>query len=670
MTSALFSVLYLALLAALAFCAASAASEGRAAWSAAGPRARRLALAGVAVSAAAAWLLARDIPVGAGRHNEHALWFLANAPLTSPDLADLFEEREAAPRALFAAYEAVAGRSFGAVLLFQGACWWASALLLFAAVRRLGAGAAGAFVAAALYAANVHAILQARSFAPDVPSAFLVVAGLLAVSGLFVEPGARPAAGRLAWFAAAAWLALMSKFELGLALAAGGALALASRGAALGRRAWVAAAAVGALGAAFLGLGVSVFGKKLLPAEPIGLAELLAAAAANLHRHLAEANLEAVAGWRTPPWATAAAVLALVLAAGWPEKRGDRRAPARALFLGGWLFLLACLYGPFSLYPASHARHHLMVFLPFCALLGLAAGRAFEAAAPRAGRAELSAFLGAVLLVYASAQARAARVYADAPRTHDRELRFLAESRALWPEGCVAVDPEPGLRRRVLAKYFPSRAEGGPEPSCVLVYRRPDVLFRATTPSADLSGLPLTPWRQESFAHAHFTDWHGPWDWDKFERLDAVAVRVAFDRLAAGRWSDLNARLAAAKPRTGAAAPPRWARQHQHPLDRAYQGSVEACYRRALTASLAPAAVPEPARWRLPESAAACFDAAVEDARRRGDAADASQLLSARAAVERALGRDARAREDLRAARRAESGSGRAAFAARGLEGI
>ncbi len=627
-----------AILISFLICGRALLADAVALWRTTPRPARRRAVQLGLVVALAGWALASTQPLRAGRHNEHSLWFLASS---LSDVADLFAEREAAPRALFALYATVNGAAWAGALLFQRLCWLLSGLLVFAALRRGRAGLAGAGAGALLYLLSAHAVLLASSFAPDSAALLLLLVGVYAAVRFATADG--PAAARDAFVVAcAAGLILAdTKFEFGLAVGWGLAVALAA-GRAQDLRARPGVPAAAATAAALLsGLFLAVNShpsNKLLPADPLGPGALLAALASNLDYQLVDSTLGPLMGAN-------AARLLLAGAALWGLYTG-RRSRFWLPFLGGWALLFVALYPPMAVYPLSHARHHLFVLLPFAFAGGLLTDRA--AAWEGRRRVVVRAALAGGLALYGFAGLEALDAARGALRTHDRELAFLHEARAAWPEGCaVAVGPD-DLRGRMLRRYFPAWDGGGPRPACLLAYRAPSetVFGGRAEPVLAARG---EPWREARFAHAWSTDAHGPWEWTRFELAAPVPVVVGFYRVpegAAPRWD-----FADAGPEPE--APAAWNRAIIHPFDAAYEGSVEACFKRRLSAT----------PW-APAGARTCFDRAVEDARARGDAADEVLLLASRASFLRGLGLNAQAREDVAAARRVAAA---ARYAGRGL---
>lgn len=680
-------VLFLGILGSLSLCAAYAALDALRAWRSAPARRRRGFLLAVSAAALASALLARGVEPRAGRHNEHALGFLASSASATADLPVFFAEREASPRVLLAAYESAAGRSLEGVRLFQLLVWGLTGFFVFAALRRGGAGASGAAAGAALYLWNFHAIVLARSFAPDLACPLFLAAGVYALVRFATEKEPRRALRAFACLGAASYLAFTAKFEFGAVVLAGGALVLLSGQGRLVRTAPGAAAAGAAALAALYGHFLSVVARpdnKLLPAEALGALETARRVFVNLHFHLVTANLGEAFGAYPGRGLTAAAILAALAAAAWTRPRGAE--PSRffwAAFLAVWIALIGALHLPMSFYPLSHSRHHLFVFLPFVYLFGVLSGRASQAR-PRAAAAGLALFLCA----YAGLNAARVRAYRGELRTHDRELAFLLDSRRDWPEGCLAVDPLPGLRSRVLRKYFPywSPEPGAAVPSCLLLYRSPrggPAFGPRRGEELAVDALRLPAWRERTFPHRWFTDWHVPADWSQYEALSPVEVTVGFYKAGPADWSALSARLEAAalarrREQASAEDPltPAALRDVYHPLDAAYERSVEFCYKRALAPAFASWSrnARQPGRGLgLPDAAALCFDEGLRDAEGRGSAAEQVDLLAAKAVYLRGLGRDADARAALARARSAAAAAryrGRALLRADFAEGL
>lgn len=625
-------------LAALLCFAAGCALDAARAWREASARRRGGFLAATALVAFSAAFLARGVEPRAGRHNEHALAFLASSAFVRPDLGAFFQEREASPRVLLSVYELAAGRTLRGVRVFQLGVWCLTAFFVFAALRLGGAGTPASVAAALLLLGNLHAVLLARSFAPDLACLLFLAAGVYAVVRLAVETDARRERLALAAAGAASFLAFTAKFEFGAIVLLGGAFALRGRTRLLKTR---GAAAGAAVLAALYGLFLSIGDRpqnKLLPAGGLGPIEIAAHAAANLRYQLAAAD---------PGGILLAGALAALVFAFWT--RPGRSEPSRLfwpLFLAAWTLLIGALYLPMEFYPASHSRHHLFVLLPVIYLFGVLAGRL-----PR--NAAAGAALAALVCAYGAAHARSVRAMRGELRTHDRELAFLLDSRRDWPAGCLAVEPLQSLRSSVLSKYFPYWEPGsGPVPACLLLYRSPrsgPAFGPRTGEELAIDALRLPVWRESAFEHRYFTDWHGPWDLGQFEALAPLPVAIGFYRASPEAWSDLAGRLKAARaPRQErleaeqALVTPQWLAAIYHPLDASYERSVEFCYKRALAARASPDA---------------CFEEGVRDARRRGDVADEINLQGARSSYLLGLGRAEEARAAAAEARRTAVGA-------------
>lgn len=637
------------ILAALAVCLGYAAVDAVRTWRAAPPRRRRAFLAAALLAGGAAVFLTRGVEPRAGRHNEHALSFLASSAFVDADLRVFFEEREASPRVLLSVYELAAGRSLRGVRAFQLLVWLATAFFIFAALWRGGAGAAGAAAGALLYLLNFHSVLLAHGFAPDLACILILAAAVYAVVRLATEADPRRAAHAAVAVGAASFLAFTAKFEFGAVVLAGGALALASSKAKLPR----AKAAAGlVLLAAMYGLFLTIGDRpenKLLPSEWFGLGAVAKHLAGNLYFQLVTANLGETFGVAPSP-AAALAVIAAALAAAFVLKSSEAE-PSRFFwpaFLSGWIVLIGALYLPMSFYPASHSRHHLFVFLPFVYLAGVLAGRV------RGGAVSL--LLALFLSAYADASAGRVRAYRGELRTGDRELSFLLDSRRDWPAGCRAIDPLPGLRPELLRKYFPYWDGAGTPPECLLVYRSPRSGPAYGPRSGEdlvMDGLRLPAWREASFAHAWYTDWHGPWDWSQAELLAPVPVVIGFYRADAAAWSALNARLKAASaprhPGEESMMTAAWLKDVYHPLDPAYERSAEFCYKSALARTYGGWSRKAPAG--PPADAAACFKPGP-------DVGASIEAEASRALYLQGLGRETEARAAAAAARALGSKAG------------
>lgn len=646
------------------------------AWRAEPQLPRRAVLSAAVLIALGAVLSTRGVEMRAGRHNEHALLFLASASFEKSSLSLAFSEKEASPRVLLSTYELVVGRSLTCVRFFQLLGWVLSAFFVFGALWRGGAGVAGGAAAAVLLLFNSHAVEQAHSFSPDLACVLMLTASVYAVVIFAVETDSRRAERALAALGAAVLLAFTAKFEFGLIVLVGAVVAVLAGGAPRPRSLPLAAA--GAAGVvALCGLFLSISSKpenKLLPAELFGLLDAARFALGNLREQL---GLDAAG----------AAAAAALFGAAWTKAR--RTEPGRffwAAFLSVWIALIGVLYLPMAFYPLSHSRHHLFVFLPFSYLFGVMAGRLMGDAPGAGRRTAVVAGLALLLGAYAVKSLERVSSYRGYSRTSDRELSFLLDSRSDWPAGCFAFDPLPGLRPFVLRKYFPYWTPAdGPPPPCLLIYRSPRS-GRAYGPRSGgdrvVDDLRLPAWRERSFEHRWFTDWQGPWDWPHFELLAPVPVTIGFYRAGPADWLVLNERLMAAaappQPAAGEVMSARWGRSGYHPLDSSYLRSVEFCFKRALTdAFMTAARRPGPGDddLGLPSSAADCFDAGVREAAALGDVADEIDLLAAKASYLQGLGRDGDARAALAQARATAKKADyrgwalvRAEFAERGMD--
>jgi hypothetical protein len=237
------------------------------------------------------------------------------------------------------------------------------------------------------------------------------------------------------------------------------------------------------------------------------------------------------------------------------------------------------IYIPLALFPLHHSRHQLYVFVPFALCAG-AAYSALPRAASRAGAVAVTL----ALITYAAGQVRALNALAPQWRTHDAEWNFLLDASRRWPEGCRAFYPGADHRAGVIAKFFPSRGD------CVLAYEsaRHQVIDRyppvydedpPQPPAAGPDALRV------EFTHRYFTDWHGPWQNGKRERLDPATVRLRFYPIARSDAVVPQGRRDERKHYPQLWRPGSW---RDKPYARApYEGSIEECYKSAMSSAIA-----------------------------------------------------------------------------------
>lgn len=442
-------------------------ASGLAAWARAGRALPKLALA---AAFAAAFLAGHFAFLGVsdrgGYDNDHDFQYLGASYADPRGLSRTFSGKEVSPLLADAAGDALSGRSLAAVPLKNRALMFLAALLLFACLRELGAGRAGAFLGFALFYFNFLAALNARTFSTTPANLFYLCLALYAAARF--ESGRRGPGG-LAWALCALFLVWAGRYEL--APLPGALLAVSLLRPAGALRSLLAgpgrAAALALLGgcAAFCGAWFLVMVRAGEYNGPAG-GELLKAAA-HLSYQLWERNIAVFSP--LPLWACWLAVGGCAAAALWAARtaRGGRGPLLPGAVLACCVYV-SVIFAPQDLYPLHFMRHQLYFLLPFCLLAALAWDAAWRGRAPAAELAALLLFCG----VYLGANGGAAAALEPERRTNDEEWAVLSRAAAAWPGGCALAYGQEDHRRGVLKKYFPLLTGDCAvrPPACVLKY--------------------------------------------------------------------------------------------------------------------------------------------------------------------------------------------------------
>jgi hypothetical protein len=590
----------------------------------------RLALGLLLAAVAAAAILSSGYPARGAHNNEHDFLFLGRQffPLRLGGLPALVEDKEFSPHAVLALIDLVTGRSLAGFLVAQKFILAGQAALAYCFLRLIGARASAAAIGGGVLALSFPALIDAHAFTRAGINAALALSAATALAALAASREDAEVSRRRDWTACAFYLVFTSRFEFFAVLAGGAALVWILAPGDLRRRllphggGWLLPCAFLALGALWLA-PLSESGYVVWDGlEPWR----------NMRHHLGARHLTMLTG--LPPSWGAAAGAALIASAALP--RAGEPAWARA-FLAGWAVSFAVVYYTPGYYPLQVVRHHHYFLVPFALLAGRAASFLPPGASAWTAAVAAPAFLALALGVLS-------RHSADL-RTNDREWGFLLEARRDWPPDCGAVFPwrhRPDWedsREGVIGKYFPAPRPGA---ACVLLYRSPRTEVIDYSPplyapyDASVRSWYGEPWRETVFAHRFYTDWHGPWQPVKSERLARIPVRAGFHRLSpagAARFAE-GRLLSAPAPDGGVERPVDGNRTSDD-----YRVSVEGCFSRDSSALV------DPFDWGLdpaPAQALLCYAGAENEP----DAARRAELLFSRSDALEALGRAREARED------------------------
>ena len=467
----------------------------------------------------------------AGYDNEHDIMMLSTGFFPRP-LPVIMMFKEISPLFTDWVSDIVSGYSINAILWKNRLLQGMSVFVFFLGIRRLGAGLAAAFAAAAFLGLNFLTLLNANTFTSTPANMFIWLVSLLALAEM--SAAREIGSGLLAWVMCSIVLVTGARYEFVPVNIFILCVILAGRERA-GLREWRRPLNLGILCLFAVLLAAWAFLLSRISISPVDQVGGNLSPLTNFLYQLGDSNFGIFSGSGRTLAVMFVAVSSVLGLAGGSLKRRLPEVLTAFVILAAWTVYFSAIYMPLDQYPLHFMRHQLYFFTPFAYLFALGfAGLEEVWAEIRLPKALLLVLCGVLLALYGALNLRAALRLKPELRTNDRELQFLASARAAWPQDSELLifgsdDPMSGLLR----KYFPVfDACGNGPPKKKFKYRavREQVFYyrsetcQACTRAQYASfapdmGIPL---KESVFSHRFYTCW------ENVEARDWREVRIGF----------------------------------------------------------------------------------------------------------------------------------------------